>query len=76
MYRFVDDTLYIRRPNSVRLKCIPQEDGLELLAEIHGGMCGSHIWSRALAGKAFRQGFFWPTAIQDAATLVTKCEAC
>ena len=51
MYRFLDDTLYRRRPNRVRLKCIPREDRLELLAEIHGGMCGSHIGSRALSGK-------------------------
>ena len=76
MYQFVDDTLYRRRPNGVRLKCIPREDGLELLVEIHGGMCGSHIGSRALAGKARWQGFFWPTALQDAAAQVTKCEAC
>ena len=76
MYQFVDDVLYRRRPNDVKLKCIPQEEGLELLAEIHGGICGSHIGSRALAGKAFRQGFFWSTALQDATTLVTKCEAC
>ena len=60
----------------MKLKCIPQEDELELLAEIHGGMCGSHIGSRALADEAFRQGFFWPTALQDATALVTKCEAC
>ena len=60
----------------MKLKCIPREEGPELLAEIHGGICGSHIGSRALAGKAFRQGFFWPTALQDATTLVTKCEAC
>ena len=64
LYQFVDDVLYRKRPN-----------GVKLLAEIHGGMCGSHIWSRALAGKAFRQGFFWPTALQDATALVTKCEA-
>ena len=76
MYQFVDDVLYRRRPNSVKLKCIPREEGLELLAEIHGGICGSHIGSRALAGKAFRQVFFWPTALQDATALVTKCEAC
>ena len=76
MYQFVDDVLYRKRPNGVKLKCIPREDGLELLAEIHGGVCGSHIGSRALAGKAFRQGFFWPTALQDATALVTKCEAC
>ena len=76
MYKFVDDALYRRRPNGVKLKCIPRGDGLRLLAEIHGGMCGSHIGSRALAGKAFRQGFFWPTALQDATALVTKCEEC
>ena len=76
MYKFVDDVLYRKRPNGVKLKCIPREEGLELLAEIHGGICGSHIGSRALAGKAFRQGFFWPTTLQDATTLVTRYEAC
>ena len=76
MYQFIDDVLYTKIPNGVKLKCIPWEEGLELLAEIHGGICGSHIGSRALAGKAFRQGFFWPTALQDATALVTKCEAC
>ena len=60
----------------MKLKCIPREDGLGQLVEIHGCMCGSHIGSRALAGKAFHQGFFWPTALQDVAALVTKCEAC
>ena len=43
MYQFVDDVLYRKRPNGVKLKCIPREEGLELLAEIHGGICGSHI---------------------------------
>ena len=75
MYQFVDDTLYKRRPNGVKLKCVCREDGKELLAEIHRGMCGSHIRSRVLVGKAFRQGFYWPTALQDAVELVTKCES-
>jgi hypothetical protein len=39
-------------------KCISQDQGTELMREIHGGMCGSHIAVRALAGKAFRQGFY------------------
>jgi hypothetical protein len=53
MYQFINDVLYRKRPNGVKLKCIPREDGLELLSEIHGGICGSHIGSRAFAGKAF-----------------------
>ena len=76
MYQFLDNTLYRRRPNGVKLKCICQEEGKELLAEIHKGMCGSHIGSRALVGKDFRQGFYWPTTLQDAIELVTKSEAC
>ena len=76
MYQFVDDALYRRRSNGVKLKSVPREDGLRLLVEIHGGMFGSHIGPRALAGKVFRQGFFWPTALQDAMALVSRCEAC
>src|SRR6266496_2470915 len=63
-------------PNGVKLKCICREEGKELLVEIHKGMCGSHIRSRALVGKAFQQGFYWLTALQDAVELITKCEAC
>jgi hypothetical protein len=58
------------------LKCITQEQGIELMKEIHGGMCGSHIAARALAGKAFRKGFYWPMAIRDTEQIVTTCKAC
>ena len=34
MYQFVDDTLYRRRPNSVKLKCICQEEGKELVTAL------------------------------------------
>jgi hypothetical protein len=38
--------------------------------EIHAGQCGIHATSRTLVGKAFRAGFYWPTAKKDAADLV------
>ena len=60
MYQFVDDNLYRRRPNSVKLKCICREEGKELLAEIHKGMCDSHIGLRALVGKAFGKDSIGP----------------
>jgi hypothetical protein len=31
---------------------------------------------KALAGKAIKQGFYWPTINIDAKTLVRQCEAC
>jgi hypothetical protein len=58
------------------MKCIHSATGRQLLDEIHAGQCGVHAASRTLVGKAFRSGFYWPTAKSDAAKLVQKCEAC
>jgi ribonuclease HI len=62
-YTVVEGDLYRRGANSVLMRCITQEEGRELLAEIHEGECGSHSSSHTLVGKAFRHGFYWPTAL-------------
>jgi hypothetical protein len=61
---------------SLWLRCITSEKGIELLKEVHSGFCGAHIGTRALAGKAIKQGFYWPTINIDAKTLVRQCQAC
>nr|CAD41709.2 OSJNBa0010D21.11 [Oryza sativa Japonica Group] len=75
-YVLVEGTLYRRAANGILLKCIPREQGVVLLADIHEGECGAHSASRTLVGKAFRQGFYWPTALNDAVDLVRRCRAC
>jgi hypothetical protein len=75
-YVLKDDSLFKLGVCAPLLKCITQEQGIELMKEIHGGMCGSHIAARALAGKAFRQDFYWPMAIRYAEQIVKTCKAC
>jgi hypothetical protein len=75
-YMVVEGDLYRCGANGILMRCITQEEGRELLTKIHGGECGSHSSSRTLVGKAFRHGFYWPTALQDAAELVKSCKAC
>jgi hypothetical protein len=72
----IEGYLYRRGANGILMRCITQEEGRELLAEIHGGECGSHSSSRTLVGKAFCHDFYWPTALQDATELVKSCKAC
>nr|AAX96740.1 retrotransposon protein, putative, Ty3-gypsy sub-class [Oryza sativa Japonica Group]ABA91942.1 retrotransposon protein, putative, Ty3-gypsy subclass [Oryza sativa Japonica Group] len=72
----IGNDLYKKAPNGVLLKCVSSDDGRHLLLDIHEGICGSHAAGRTLVGKAFRQGFFWPTAIKDACDMVQRCEAC
>jgi len=69
-YAVVEGDLYRRGANGILMQCISWEEGRDLLAEIHGGECGNHSSSRTLVGKAFRHGFYWPTALQDAAELI------
>ena len=57
-------------------KCISQSDGVRLLTEIHSGICGNHAGPSTLVGKAFRSGFYWPTALADAQTIVRRCPGC
>ena len=66
----VDGDLYQRGTDEVFLRCISREEGSELLADIHEAECGSHSSSRMLVEKAFRHGFYWLAALQDAAKLV------
>jgi hypothetical protein len=58
------------------LRYITSDKGLELLKEIHSGFCGAHIGTRALASKAIKQGFYWPSINIDAKKLVQECDAC
>jgi transposase InsO family protein len=68
--------LYHRSPSSILQQCISVAEGQELLQEIHSGACGHHAAPRALVGNAFRQGFYWPTAVADATRIVRFCQGC
>jgi hypothetical protein len=71
-YVVVEGDLYRRSANGIHMRCNTQEEVRELLTETHGGECGSHSSSRTLVGKAFWHGFYWPTALQDAAEMVNS----
>jgi hypothetical protein len=58
------------------MRCILGDQGHELLQEIHVGTYGHHVGPRTLVGKAFRQGFYWPTAVADSKDVVRRCEGC
>jgi hypothetical protein len=55
--------LYHHSPLGILQRCVSIAEGQELLQEIHSGACGHHAAPRALVGNAFRQGFYWPTAV-------------
>ena len=75
-FAIVNGELYKRSISGIFQRCIAIDNGKALLREIHEGTCGHHAGSRALVAKAFRAGFYWPTAASDARDLVMKCDPC
>jgi len=71
-----NNELYQRSPTGVLQRCIPVEEGRKLLEDLHSGACGHHAAPRTLVENAFRQGFYWPTAVADAIELVRSCHGC
>ena len=69
-------SLYKRGFFTPILKFIAGKDADYVLREVHEGVCGNHIEARVLAGKALRQGYYWPTMLIDATELVRKCKIC
>ena len=62
-FTIINGELYKRSISGILQRCIDSEDGRAILFDIHAGTCGHHASSRALVAKAFRAGFYWPTAM-------------
>jgi ribonuclease HI len=76
MYHLIDGVLYRQGTNDMMMRCISREEGIQLLQDIHSGVCGAHSSWRSIVRKAFRHGFYWPTAKDDAMEIVAKCRDC
>ena len=66
----LDGEMYKHSPSGILMRCITSQEGIKLLEDIHSGACGHHAAPRMLVGNAFRQGFYWPTAMSDATQIV------
>jgi hypothetical protein len=75
-YQIVDNDLYKIFVSSPLLCCVSREEGQQILSEVYAEVCRGHIGARALAARVLWQGFYWPVMIDDAAQLVSTCEAC
>ena len=57
-------------------QCVSGDECTRIMAELHEGICGSHVGGRSLASKVIRAGFFWPTVKEDCARHAQRCKQC
>jgi hypothetical protein len=76
MYHLIDGVLYKQGANGMMMTCISKDECIQLLQEIHSGVCGVHSSWRSIVEKAFRHRFYWPTPKDDVMEIITKCKEC
>ncbi|GJU59676.1 reverse transcriptase domain-containing protein [Tanacetum coccineum] len=57
-------------------RCISGPETQTILDQCHHGPTGGHYGPNITAKKVLDSGFYWPTIIKEAHTLVRLCEAC
>ena len=75
-YTLVDGVLFRHGFTHPILTCVSGDECTRIMAELHEGICGSHVGGRSLASKVIRAGFFWPTVKEDCARHAQRCRQC
>ncbi|GKB71070.1 reverse transcriptase domain-containing protein [Tanacetum coccineum] len=58
------------------IRCVSGLETQTILDQCHHGPTGGHYGPNVTAKKVLDSGFYWPTIIKQAHTLVQLCEAC
>ncbi|CAM8895931.1 unnamed protein product [Rhodiola kirilowii] len=69
-------TLYRRSFLGQWLRCLSEEEAVEVMQEAHAGICGAHQSGLKLYDRVKRMGYYWPTVVQDCTDFAKKCNAC
>ena len=64
-YTLIDGKLFRHGFTHPILVCVSGEQCMRIIAELHEGICGSHIGDRSLSSKVIRAGYYWPTMRED-----------
>ncbi|XP_071674456.1 uncharacterized protein [Lolium perenne] len=75
-FTIINKELYKRSVSGVFQRCIGADEGRKILRDIHAGDCGHPAGACSIVAKAFRHGFYWPTAHEDVVALVRSCAGC
>ncbi|XP_068476612.1 uncharacterized protein [Phaseolus vulgaris] len=75
-YTLVDGILFRHGFTHPILTCVSGDECTRIMADLHEGICGSHVGGRSLASKVIRAGFFWPIVREDCVRYAQHCKQC
>ena len=71
-----NQTLYKRMGEGVWARCVLNDEALEIMEEIHEGLCGAHESGPKMYLRIKRMGYYWPTMVADCLRVAKTCRMC
>ena len=75
-YVLLGGELYCRTIDGVLLKCLGEDEAKSLMGEIHEGVCGAHQSAFKMKWMIRRNGYYWPTILEDCFKYFKGCQGC
>ena len=75
-YVLLGEELYYRTIAGVLLKCLGDDEAKNLMGEIHEGVCGAHQSAFKMKWVIRRNGYYWPTILEDCFKYFKGCQGC
>jgi len=73
-YTLMDGALFRHGFTHLILTCVSGDECTRIMAELHEGICGSHVGGRSLASKVVHARFYWPTVREDCVRYAQRCK--
>ena len=74
-YVLLEDEIYYRTIGGVLLKCLGNDEAKSWMGEIHG-VCGAHQLAFKMKWMIRRNGYYWPTILEDCFKYFKGCQGC
>ena len=66
--------LYIKGLDGLLLRCLSFLDNMEVMKQVHQGVCGAHLVRIKIGWLIRRHDYFWPTILSDCINYSKGCQ--
>ena len=75
-YVLLGGELYRKGLDGLLLKCPSFPNSMEVIKQVHEGVCRAHQSEVKMCWLIRRHGYFWPTILKDFITYSKDCQQC
>ena len=75
-YVLLEGYLFRRTLDGLLLRCVAFPEAMEVLKQVHEGICGAHQVGRKMRWLIRRHGYYWPTMLEDCIQYAKGCQQC